>query len=370
MSSTLQSLRQEYERTFAAMVPDTKSTSAVNKAAKRLLADKSQYERVSTATGIPWGVVAVIHWRKGGAFDTHLHNSDPLTARTRAVPADRPRAGEPPFEWWQSAADALRFKKVDDIAAQGKWGIAEACFAAESWNGWGYRNMNVPSAYLWAGSSPYKAGFYGADGYFDRAGIDPQPGTMVVLARLLQLSPDALGQKPAPEPVSIPPKGRFTMPNPSPTVARLVALGVALLFGVFALAGAQFATPSKPVTIAATKPVVLAAVAPPLVPAIAHEPLQEPLPSAKLPEKQPDVAAIPPSPPPAAPAPKPEPPAAIENEASPVPTLVPATPARKIIKTPPPAKKRWFVRKVKPEAPEPKPELPVGDFVRNALSGK
>jgi lysozyme family protein len=37
-------------------------------------------------------------------FQTHLHNCDPLTRRTRQVPAGRRAVGEPPFDWDVSAS--------------------------------------------------------------------------------------------------------------------------------------------------------------------------------------------------------------------------------------------------------------------------
>ena len=48
-------------------------------------------------------------------FDAHFHNGDPLTDRTKRVPAGRPKEGDPPFTWEQSAEDAIRSTKLDSV---------------------------------------------------------------------------------------------------------------------------------------------------------------------------------------------------------------------------------------------------------------
>ena len=69
---------------------------------------KPRYDQVANATGVPWYVIGIIHEMEGGLnFTTHLHNGDPLTRRTVQVPAGRPPTGMPPFQWEESAIDAL-----------------------------------------------------------------------------------------------------------------------------------------------------------------------------------------------------------------------------------------------------------------------
>ena len=83
--------------------------AAVNQLAARISASRPRYEKVGKALGIPWYVVGIIHsLEASGNFTRHLHNGDPLTARTTHVPAGRPKTGKPPFTWEQSAIDALR----------------------------------------------------------------------------------------------------------------------------------------------------------------------------------------------------------------------------------------------------------------------
>lgn len=194
MALALAQVRDEYTRAYetAAVVPSYQIE--IDRLVKKILARKQDYILVSVATGVPWGVVAIIHAREADCnFSCHLHNGDPLTARTRQVPAGRPRYGEPPFEWHDSAADALRFDHIDDTCGPGEWGIAEAAYAAETINGWGYRHRNVVSPYLWAGTTAYRAGKFTSDHVFDPNFVDKQPGAMAVLKSLLVAAPDALG---------------------------------------------------------------------------------------------------------------------------------------------------------------------------------
>ncbi|WP_421994446.1 hypothetical protein [Reyranella sp.] len=64
-------------------------------------------------------------------FNAHLHNGDPLTARTVRAPAGRPAGGKPPFTWEESAQDAIaanRYDKWND------WSIAGMLVAWERYN--------------------------------------------------------------------------------------------------------------------------------------------------------------------------------------------------------------------------------------------
>ena len=46
-------------------------------------------------------------------FNTHLHNGDPLSAQTVHVPRGRPPTGNPPFQWLDSAIDALTMHDLE-----------------------------------------------------------------------------------------------------------------------------------------------------------------------------------------------------------------------------------------------------------------
>src|SRR5690606_20700685 len=112
---------------------------AIDRAARYAIKHKERYVKVSKRIGgnIPWELIAALHWREsGGSFKRHLHNGDPLTARTRRIPRGRPPHGSPPFAWEESAIDALQMKGLHNIV---NWTNERICYEAERYNGWGYR---------------------------------------------------------------------------------------------------------------------------------------------------------------------------------------------------------------------------------------
>jgi lysozyme family protein len=148
-----------------------------------ILAARDRYAAVAETTGVPWQVIGVIHQREcSGDFNCHLHNGDPLAARTVDEPAGRPTAGNPPFTWDVSAVDALSY---DGFLHLDLWSdVPTALYRIERFNGLGYRSHNLLSPYIWAGTDRYTKGKYGSDGHFDPELVDQQPGCAGML-RLL-----------------------------------------------------------------------------------------------------------------------------------------------------------------------------------------
>lgn len=138
-----------------------------------------RYKAVQEKTGVPWQVIGALHHREAsGNFSQHLHNGDPLTARTVHVPKGRPEIGEPPFSWEYSAVDALLFDKMDKI----DWKDLNAALnRIEGYNGYGYRKKGIMSPYVWAGTNWYSSGKYVADGEYDPKAVDKQPGVAGIL---------------------------------------------------------------------------------------------------------------------------------------------------------------------------------------------
>lgn len=185
-------LREEYARLFDACTVREASRSVIEDIVVRIVANRARYEAVSTRTGVPWFVVAVIHAKEASLrFTRHLHNGDPLTARTVHVPAGRP-PGEPPFTWEDSAEDALAY---DGFTAWRDWSIAGTLYKLEGYNGWGYRahHPDVLTPYLWSGSNHYTRGLYVEDGRFDPDAVSRDPGAAVVLRRLRERGDIAWG---------------------------------------------------------------------------------------------------------------------------------------------------------------------------------
>lgn len=143
------------------------------------------YEDVSKATAIPWLCIGGIHYREASQdFTKHLHNGDPLSARTVHVPAGRPEKGNPPFTWTYSAIDALTWQGLWRPQTWDLSGMLEFC---ERYNGLGYRKHGINSPYLWGCTDKYSTGLFVADGQLDMTRVDPRPGIVAIFKYLLEI---------------------------------------------------------------------------------------------------------------------------------------------------------------------------------------
>ncbi|MDQ6609793.1 MAG: hypothetical protein M3Y85_08235 [Bacteroidota bacterium] len=175
-------LRNEYNNLFTSCVIDQNKYTDVDACVNRILANKPRYEAVATKTGVPWYFIGIVHNMEGNCnFTTHLHNGDPLTARTVQVPKGYPKEGNPPFAWEASAEDSLRLQKLDTIT---DWGVPTVLYELEAYNGFGYRSRGIHSPYLWSASNQYSKGKYTADGRFDPNAVSKQIGAAVLLRRM------------------------------------------------------------------------------------------------------------------------------------------------------------------------------------------
>jgi lysozyme family protein len=175
----------EYRQLFANCVIEPAHLAEVDLYVRRIGSHHGRYEAVSATTGVPWYVIGIIHALECSLnFTRHLHNGDPLTARTTHVPAGRP-PGSPPFTWEQSAVDALRLRALDRWK---DWSVPGLLYKLEGYNGFGYRKVNPPiySPYLWSYSNQYRAGKFVADGHYDPDAISRQCGGAVLLLRMEQ----------------------------------------------------------------------------------------------------------------------------------------------------------------------------------------
>lgn len=178
-------LRAEYTNLFASAAIRPEHRQEVATVAKQMVANWPRYAAVAGHLKAPAHVVALIHAMECGlSFSRHLHNGDPLTARTVHVPAGRPVAGKPPFSWEESALDALTMHGLDSWQ---DWSIPGLCFVLERYNGWGYRRYHAgtPTPYLWSFTTAYTAGKYASDGHFDPTLVSKQAGAMALLKGLV-----------------------------------------------------------------------------------------------------------------------------------------------------------------------------------------
>ena len=174
--------KDDYLNLWETMVLNKQCTYELDK----IISDKKIYKAIESATTVPWYVVGIIHGLEGSFnFKKHLHNGDPLTDRTVNVPKGRPKTGNPPFTFEESAIDALNMKKSQFPK---NWGyIEDVLYFLERYNGLGYRNKGLNTPYLWSGSNHYIKGKYVSDGRYDPNAVSKQIGAAVILKNLYNI---------------------------------------------------------------------------------------------------------------------------------------------------------------------------------------
>jgi lysozyme family protein len=184
---TLDELRSEYAKLYTTCSIRDDRKKATRTMATAIVAQRPRYESV-VVSSVPWYVIGIIHSLECSLdFQGHLHNGDPLSARTVHVPSGRPPTpAAPPFTWEQSAADALA---CHGLSKWTDWTITGTLYKLESFNGFGYRSGTgrpIPSPYLWSFSNHYSRGKFGSDGHFDPALVSAQVGGAILLLGLDQ----------------------------------------------------------------------------------------------------------------------------------------------------------------------------------------
>ena len=162
--------------------------------ARKIVSKQARYASAVSGTSLPWWFIAVVHAMECSLrFDQHLHNGDPLSARTVRVPKGRPAAGAPPFTWEESARDSISFEKLDKVT---DWSLASVLFHWHRYNGINneYKRRGIPTPYLWSGSQHYTKGKYVADHQFDPNAVSGQVGAAVILKALVDLGAVTIDQ--------------------------------------------------------------------------------------------------------------------------------------------------------------------------------
>lgn len=191
-------LREEYNTRWTQMQVRTEWEPLARAAARRIYDYRDRYQTIESRSRVPWWMVGLMHYLESGAsFLKHLHNGDPLAARTVNVPAGRPKKGAPPFTFEESALDALSY---DGLIGWADWSIAGVSFKLEGFNGFGYRATKdkrgrkltdgrpMPSPYLYSGSYWYKTGKFKSDGVFVAGYTSKQVGCLVILKTLADMA--------------------------------------------------------------------------------------------------------------------------------------------------------------------------------------
>lgn len=213
--SLTQGLRKEYETLFNGCTVRPERLQTVEGFVASLVSHRAIYVNVSNELAVPWFFIAVIHHMEASQdFARHLHNGDPLSARTVQVPAGRPKNGAPPFSWEESAADALTIKGLSGMV---DWSLAGTLYQIERYNGWGYRlyHPHVLSPYLWSFSNNYVSGKYVADGTWADGAISKQCGAAVLLRRMAEIGVAQFVDQPVPSPGGTPIVVPYSMMKPT-----------------------------------------------------------------------------------------------------------------------------------------------------------
>jgi lysozyme family protein len=190
---------EEYKRLWKTLQIRSERLDDVDAIVRKIVANRKRYQEVSRLVPqFPWYLVGALHSRESSlSFAGHASNGDPLTARTRNVPAGRIPGVPPPYTWEQTAVDVYK-QKAATIAALGIEGAADTLWEvlhfAQAWNGFGYENgagrNTIPestSPFLWSFSTAYVSGKYAADNKFRRDLVDAQAGVAVIIFRMAQL---------------------------------------------------------------------------------------------------------------------------------------------------------------------------------------
>lgn len=181
-----ETLREDYQQRFQACVIEAARIEQVDVILSNLQSHQTRYQRVGNSLGIPWYVVAILHYLENASdFSVHLHNGDPLAQRTVHEPAERPLAGNPPFSWEASAVDALQQRLLDRWS---DWSLTGTLFKLEAYHGWQYRlrEPSVPSPYLWSFSNHYQQGKWISGDLWNDNAVADYCGGAVLLRRLAE----------------------------------------------------------------------------------------------------------------------------------------------------------------------------------------
>jgi N-acetylmuramoyl-L-alanine amidase len=178
-------IKNEYVNLWNTMAIRPESQTNVAILAARIASGRDRYVRAgSKFPQLPWYVIGILHAMECNCdFKAHLHNGDPLTARTVHVPKNRPPVWDPSWDWETSAEDAI---KVDGLDTVQNWTLPGILFAFERYNGMGpRRRFGKATAYLWSFANHYVRGKYVGDGQWDPEAVSKQAGAAVLLRQLV-----------------------------------------------------------------------------------------------------------------------------------------------------------------------------------------
>lgn len=177
-----------YSTAWDAMQVPSQADAAVQAQAERLYGYKDRYTVSEANTGVPWWMLAAMHYRQLDCdFTRTILNGDRIDQATEHFPA-----GVGPWSDWESSANfALIFDGLDTIG-EGAWTIERVLYQLEAYDEWGYWRRGFVSPFLFAFTDQYTRGRIVTSGEFFAATVDAQIGCAPLIARLAELDPSVV----------------------------------------------------------------------------------------------------------------------------------------------------------------------------------
>jgi lysozyme family protein len=175
-------LAADYNARWRAMVVRPERLAAADEVARRMASREARYRAITDPLGVPWYWLAAVHeLEHSGRFTTSMVVTDPIDVRPGQPIPD---ATITDAQWDDTARALLRARALPLWRG---WDVPGLMYQWERYNGMGYRPLNVPSPYLWSFSNQYTAGKFIRAGVFSPTTVSAQPGTAVLLRRLIDL---------------------------------------------------------------------------------------------------------------------------------------------------------------------------------------
>lgn len=166
------------------LAKETRNSNDIKWALRKIKKHTGRYKKMEKEFGLPWQAIAAIHYLESSIrFDRHLHNGDPLTARTVRVPSGRPKQtpkNNVAYTFEESAKDVFTVLKKQPS----DWTLPNLMFYLESYNGMGYFYRGLNSPYLVSGTQFQQGGKFVADGKFDRKAYSKRAGAFILMKKL------------------------------------------------------------------------------------------------------------------------------------------------------------------------------------------
>ncbi len=215
MPHRLEDYQDQYEQLFRdCQIVDAGKQQEVDNAIAAMQAHQARYAALADRVGVPWYFVAVVHQREGsGNFSQSVRDGHRLPAG---------------LSWEDDALAVMQ----EQCGGWHNWSLPGLLYRLEAYNGFGYRRYQINSPYLWSFATCYTKGKFVEDGRFDPDQVDKQPGTAVILRRMVErglititgtaVSPAASTPE-APAAPAVHPSGRTYVVQPGDTLSAIAA---------------------------------------------------------------------------------------------------------------------------------------------------